>query len=479
MSTIHYLLVMDRHQNHLAPIDILVVDDTSTNLSVLTQLLSKEGYKVRVARNGEFALRSVLSSPPSLILLDIMMPEMNGYQVCERLKLNPKTQEIPVIFLSACDEIIDKVTAFGVGGVDYITKPFESIEVLVRIENQLRLRSLQQQLQRQNQHLCAEIEKRKAIEGSLAQSRSLLSGILNSSLDAIVALEAIRNEQAKIIDFRCLLLNPMAYQLLGKSHLEGKSLLQSLPGLQLDGLFDEFIWVVDTSQAIEKEIYYAHDGIEGWFEILLVKLGDGLTVTFREITKRKQIELALEKANLELSNQANLDGLTQIANRRYFDQYLAEQWQDLKDTQQPLALILADVDYFKLYNDNYGHQAGDRCLIQVARTLSRHLPTAESLAARYGGEEFGIILPHTSLEQAAQVGETIRQGIHKLRLDHAYSQVSSWVTLSLGISALIPGESQSPEMLIAQADRALYQAKGKGRDRLECIDISSSSQGIA
>ncbi|MBP0025119.1 MAG: response regulator, partial [Roseofilum sp. SID2] len=232
---------MDRNQNHTDQIDILVVDDTSANLSVLTQLLSKEGYKVRVARNGEFALRSALSSPPSLILLDIMMPEMNGYQVCEYLKSNPKTQDIPIIFLSASDEILDKVTAFGVGGVDYITKPFEGIEVLARIENQLRLRSLQLQLQTQNQHLYAEIEKRKSIEASLAQSRSLLSGILNSSLDGIAALESIRDHQEKIIDFRGLLLNPMAYQLLGQSQLSSKSLLQALPGLQLDGLFNEFI----------------------------------------------------------------------------------------------------------------------------------------------------------------------------------------------------------------------------------------------
>jgi len=476
MSTIDYSLAMDHHQRDESPIEILVVDDTSANLSVLTQLLSKEGYKVRVARNGEFALRSALSSPPSLILLDIMMPEMNGYQVCERLKLNSITQDIPIIFLSASDEILDKVTAFGVGGVDYITKPFESIEVLARIQNQLRLRSLQQQLQSQNQHLYAEIEKRKAIEASLAQSRSLLSGILNSSLDGIAALEAIRDRQDNIIDFCCLLLNPMADQLLGKPQVQGKSLLEALPGLQLDGLLADFISVVETSEAIQKEIYYAHDNIEGWFEILLVKLGDGLTVTFRDITKRKQIELALEKANLELSNQANVDGLTQIANRRYFDQYLAEQWQQLKGEQQPLALILADVDYFKLYNDNYGHQAGDRCLIKVAQTLSHHLPNAESLAARYGGEEFGVILPQTSLEQATQVAETIRQAIHQLRLDHAYSQVSSWVTLSLGVSAVIPGDRasdaehsrQSPEQLIAQADRALYQAKEKGRDRLEC-----------
>ncbi|MBP0041836.1 MAG: diguanylate cyclase [Roseofilum sp. SBFL] len=468
MSTIDYSLAMDRNQNHTDQIDILVVDDTSANLSVLTQLLSKEGYKVRVARNGEFALRSALSSPPSLILLDIMMPEMNGYQVCEYLKSNPKTQDIPIIFLSASDEILDKVTAFGVGGVDYITKPFEGIEVLARIENQLRLRSLQLQLQTQNQHLYAEIEKRKSIEASLAQSRSLLSGILNSSLDGIAALESIRDHQEKIIDFRGLLLNPMAYQLLGQSQLSSKSLLQALPGLKLDGLFNEFISVVETSHAIQKELYYAHDDIECWFEILLVKLGDGLTVTFRDITKRKQIELALEKANLELTNQANLDGLTQIANRRYFDQYLAEQWQQLKLEQRPLALILADVDYFKLYNDNYGHQGGDRCLIKVAQTLSHHLPTAESLAARYGGEEFGIILPQTSLEQAVQVGESLRQAIHTLRLDHAHSQVCSWVTLSLGVSAVVPGDIQSPEGLIAQADRALYQAKQKGRNRLEC-----------
>ena len=469
---------MNHHRMHPTQVDILVVDDTATNLSLLTQLLSTQGYKVRVARNGGFALRSAASSPPTLILLDIMMPDMDGYQVCEALKRSPDTQDIPVIFLSASDEVLDKIQAFGVGGVDYITKPFESVEVLARIENQLRLRSLQLQLQQQNRHLLAEIEKRKATETSLDRSSTLLWGILNSSLDGIAALESVRDAQGNIIDFRWLLANPVATQWVNKGNLKGKFLLEELPGLSHSGLFEWYISVVETGETIQREIYYTHEGMEEWFEIMLVKLGDGLTATFRNITQRKAIEIALETTNLELENQANLDGLTQIANRRRFDQYLSKEWRRTRREQQPLSLILCDVDYFKLYNDSYGHQAGDRCLIEVAKTLEQSLKRPADLVARYGGEEFAIILPNTHLNGAVNVAEDIRQAIHQRYISHEYSQVSSYITLSLGISSIIPSRGDSPEILISYADRALYQAKQKGRDRLEYIDISSSSSTI-
>ncbi|MDJ1183780.1 GGDEF domain-containing response regulator [Roseofilum casamattae] len=469
---------MNHHRMHPTQVDILVVDDTATNLSLLTQLLSTQGYKVRVARNGGFALRSASSSPPTLILLDIMMPDMDGYQVCEALKRNPDTQDVPVIFLSASDEVLDKIQAFGVGGVDYITKPFESVEVLARIENQLRLRSLQLQLQTQNQHLLAEIEKRKATETSLDRSSTLLWGILNSSLDGISALESVRDAQGNIIDFRWLLANPVATQWANTGNLKGKFLLEELPGLSHSGLFEWYISVVETGETIQKEIYYTHEGMEEWFEIMLVKLGDGLTATFRNITQRKAIEIALEKTNLELENQANLDGLTQIANRRRFDQYLNKEWRRMRREQQPLSLILCDVDYFKLYNDSYGHQAGDRCLIEVAKTLEKSLKRPADLVARYGGEEFAIILPNTHLNGAVNVAEDIRQAIHERYISHEYSQVRNYITLSLGISSIIPSRGDSPEILISYTDRALYQAKQKGRDRLEYIDVSTSSSTI-
>ncbi|HBL11048.1 MAG TPA: hypothetical protein DD379_06510, partial [Cyanobacteria bacterium UBA11162] len=130
--------------------NILVVDDTPANLNILTEILSRKGYKVRLAPSGKLALRSIEFAPPDLILLDIMMPEMDGYQVCKILKASEKTKDIPIIFISALYEVLDKMKAFSLGGVDYITKPFEVEEVLVRIENQLSIRRLSQQLHEEN-----------------------------------------------------------------------------------------------------------------------------------------------------------------------------------------------------------------------------------------------------------------------------------------------------------------------------------------
>ncbi|MBD3561840.1 response regulator, partial [Planktothrix sp. FACHB-1355] len=144
---------MTQGQSFPSKANILVVDDTAENLTLLNQILSNQGYKVRVAPNGKLALKSVLSSPPDLILLDIRMPDMDGYEVCRHLKEDWRTRDIPVIFISAMDAAIDKVNAFTVGGVDYVTKPFEAIEVLARIENQLRSRHFQLELQAQNAQL--------------------------------------------------------------------------------------------------------------------------------------------------------------------------------------------------------------------------------------------------------------------------------------------------------------------------------------
>ncbi|MEA5467622.1 response regulator [Spirulina sp. 06S082] len=167
-------------------IGILVVDDTPANLSVLTQMLSRKDYEIRVAPNGKLALQSAQSKPPQLILLDITMPGLNGYQVCEQLKANPKTSDIPIIFISALDGADNKVKAFQTGGVDYITKPFETVEVLARIDNQLRLRSLQLQLQQQNQQLQQEIESRQAVEEHLR----ILKRAIAESVNGIIIIEA-------------------------------------------------------------------------------------------------------------------------------------------------------------------------------------------------------------------------------------------------------------------------------------------------
>jgi diguanylate cyclase (GGDEF)-like protein len=180
-----------------------------------------------------------------------------------------------------------------------------------------------------------------------------------------------------------------------------------------------------------------------------------------EVSKRTA---ALEKANQELHRLAMLDGLTRVANRRHFDEYLQQQWTLLMRLQQPLALILVDVDEFKHYNDHYGHLSGDDCLKQMAKTISDTIMRPTDLVTRYGGEEFAIVLPFTTLEGAQQVAKIIRSAVYNLGLPHAKSSVSDRLTLSLGISCMVPQPELSLETLISTADKALYQAKDKGRN---------------
>ena len=158
-------------QNTVLQENILMVDDHPESLRLLSQLLSKRGYKVRPTRDGKLALNFALSSPPDLILLDILMPGMDGYQVCEQLKACPETKDIPVIFISSLNEVFDKVKAFSLGAVDYITKPFQTEEVVSRVENQLLLSRLYKQVLAQNAQPQAEIEERKRIEAELRDSQ--------------------------------------------------------------------------------------------------------------------------------------------------------------------------------------------------------------------------------------------------------------------------------------------------------------------
>jgi diguanylate cyclase (GGDEF)-like protein len=174
----------------------------------------------------------------------------------------------------------------------------------------------------------------------------------------------------------------------------------------------------------------------------------------------------LEKVNQELQKMAILDELTQIANRRYFNQYLEQEWKRCQREQYPLALILGDVDAFKKYNDFYGHQAGDRCLQQVAKVLSTALKRPGDLVARYGGEEFAMILPQTDLAGAQHVAQRIQHQFSLIQIPHETSELEPFVTMSLGVHAIVPTAQDSLDRFIHHTDKALYQAKAGGRNRI-------------
>jgi two-component system, cell cycle response regulator len=456
---------MNEAQAELRKARILIVDDLPDSLKLLAGFLDNQGYEVRSAVSGKIALESIAATLPDLILLDIIMPGIDGYQVCQILKKSQHTSEIPIIFLSGLDTETEKVKAFQLGAMDYIAKPFYLQEVVIRVKTQL-INYKNKQLLKQK--IYQQSEKLGRIEKMLDRDRSLLNGLLNTSQDGVAVFEAIRDRHRKIVDFACVVANPLAVMAIGDMSLKivGKRLLRDFPENLLKRLFTLFIDVVDNCSILDKEYYYQQEAFQGWFHLVVVKLNDGFIVSFSDISEKKHMEFALQEANQELHLQANLDSLTQIANRRRFDEYLTQEWSRCARDRQALSLILCDVDFFKTYNDNYGHQAGDVCLTQVAQGMNSVIKRPTDLLVRYGGEEFAVILPATDNDGALKVAEEIRTTIKQLKIVHDFSGVSEYITISLGVATVIPDRNLSFESLIATADRALYEAKQLGRDRV-------------
>lgn len=291
---------------------ILLVDDEPTNIQVLHGILEDDGYEFFFAMDGESAIEQVDRQAPDIVLLDIMMPEMDGYEVCRRLKRNQSTAGIPIIFVTALNQPEDEEKGLNLGAIDYITKPLGAAIVRARVRNHLQLKAYRDQLE----------------------------------------------------------------------------------------------------------------------------------------------EIAM------------FDALTGIANRRSFDQFLEAEWKRARRSDKPLSLILMDIDYFKPFNDNYGHGAGDECLKKVAGALARGLNRPADLVARYGGEEFVCVLPDTDSEGAVQVANQLLEEVRAAGVPHKYSQAADVVTMSLGCLTVAHAGEFEPETMVHEADKLLYQAKEGGRNRV-------------
>jgi len=240
---------------------------------------------------------------------------------------------------------------------------------------------------------------------------------------------------------------------------------------------------INDGEVVENEYQFRHrQGNWRWLlcrETVFQRDKDGQPTqvfgTATDITKRKLAEDALKEFNEELTRLARMDGLTQVANRRAFDQYLLQEWNNVGSGRSSLSLILCDIDYFKNFNDTYGHQAGDVCLQQVAHAIERAVKRSTDLVARYGGEEFAIILPNTTEAGLTQVASEIQREIQQLSIPHSRSEVSDYITLSLGMAAVSSTENIHPDMLVAAADQGLYQAKYEGRDRFCMSELEAEA----
>lgn len=293
---------------------ILIVDDQPLNLKILGNILKSE-YDIKVTTTGEEAIKiSTGNNPPDLILLDIMMPGTDGYEVCKKLKKMEITRDIPIIFVTGKSDETDEELGLSLGAIDYITKPFSIPIIKARIKNHLELKYFKERIR----------------ESSM------------------------------------------------------------------------------------------------------------------------------------------IDGLTNIANRKKFNERINLEWYRSKRHQDPLSLIMLDIDFFKKYNDEYGHLAGDECLKKVAETIQSSCKRSTDLVARWGGEEFACVLPSTNLSQAKEIAEEIRKNIMKLQIPHKKSEISDIVTVSSGVSE-INYKEKTMEILIEKADKALYNAKSNGRNRVSIL----------
>jgi diguanylate cyclase (GGDEF)-like protein len=290
---------------------ILIADDSQTVIDMLCAVLG-EDYEVMVAPGGVAAIEMAVDRQPDLILLDVVMPGIDGFEVCRRLRAEERTQRIPIVFITGLNALEDERRGLELGAIDFIAKPIQAAIVRLRVRN----------------------------------------------------------------------------------HLELKRYRDFLEDLSL------------------------------------------------------------------------VDGLTGIGNRRRFDEFLVREWRRSRRARTPLALVLLDVDYFKAFNDHYGHAAGDDCLREVAATLAMLVRRPGDLCARYGGEEFAAILPHTDLAGARTLADRIREAVLALEIPHEGSAVSPHVTVSIGIAASDPAATEEPEDLLREADRRLYEAKAAGRNRV-------------
>lgn len=321
-----------------ARIRVMLVDDQNIVAEALRRMLADEAeIDYHYVSDPASAIDEATKFKPTVILQDLVMPDIDGLMLLKFYRSNPETKVVPVIVLSTKEDPKIKSEAFALGASDYLVKFPDKIEVIARI---------------------------------LAHSRSFLA-------------QQQRDE---------------AYQAL-------------------------------------------------------------------EVLKKE-----LEEKNTELERLSSQDGLTGIANRRIFDEFSGKEWGRAARDHTPLSLILIDIDHFKTYNDNYGHQGGDDCLRQVAQKLASTVRRPSDLVARYGGEEFAVVMPGTDLEGAKRIADALCDGVASMNLPHAHSSTADHVTISLGVASAMPTTEGGPEQLIEKADEALYQAKKSGRNQFQVAD---------
>jgi two-component system cell cycle response regulator len=435
---------------------VLVVDNDAVMLTFMRKMLAKAGSIVHTAQDGLAALDLLADITPDLIFVDLVMPNIDGRSLCQIIRSKPALEHIPIVIISAI-AAEQACNASDLGANVCIAKG-NFADITDQVQKLLADPDLLQSSRIAGRILgIKKIYPRRTTEELLDINRHYQI-MLNSITNGILEVNA---------NHRVIFANPMALSIFALAR-------EQLLGSPLDALFDAeaqktVLRLLGSSGPPEKR-QEGPDRIRVRGREIAVAVvstqpvGDSAILIMEDVTEREQARTALLMANRELDALAKSDGLTQIANRRFFDELLEKEWKRMRREKGVLTLMLFDVDHFKDFNDNYGHLWGDQCLRDVAQLIKATLRRPSDQAARYGGDEFVAVLPHTPLDGALHLAEEIQKKMVELSIRHEYSPVSDLVTLTVGIGSGLPHKGVSSRNLVSLADKALYAAKQNGRN---------------
>ena len=446
---------------------ILVVDDIPANVKLLEARLLAEYFDVLTAENGFRALEIVDSTHVDIILLDVMMPGIDGFEVCERLKSNPRTAHIPVVMVTALDQPADRVRGLKAGADDFLTKPVNDLQLVSRVKSLVRLKTLSDELRIRAETARTigvdDMLKLDGLEGPgqvlLVDGRASSQERIIKALKPIADVIAMSDPQAALFEAAETPVDLVIVNGSGEDY-DPLRLCAQLRLLERTRLLPLLI-VAETGD--EDFVIRALDlGVNDY----ILRPIDPNELVARTLTqiKRKRYNDRLRLSVRQTIELAVTDGLTGLHNRRYLDNHLKTLFNRAAARGRALSVCITDIDRFKHVNDTYGHDAGDEVLKEFARRIRTTVRGAD-LACRYGGEEFVVVMPDTDPGQAAAIAERLRSIIEGSPFELAHARLSLNITASMGIASNVEGV-ETPEQLLKQADRALYEAKSSGRNRV-------------
>jgi two-component system cell cycle response regulator len=448
---------------------VLVVDDVPANVKLLEARLSAEYFDVTTAFSGAEALALCERAECDIVLLDVMMPDMDGFEVCRKLKSNPATHHIPVVMVTALDQPSDRVKGLEAGADDFLTKPVSDIALISRVRSLSRLKMVTDELRMRavtSKEIGIQSPEREAVTETGKQGKILIVDDRKSAYERMVVMlsaehtvevEPDPNEalfHAAEGEFDLLIVS------LGLQNFDGLRLCSQVRSLERTrGVPILIVSEADNNQRVVRGLEI---GVNDYL-IRPIDKNEMLARVRTQIKKKRYTERLRDNAHKSIE-MAITDGLTGLHNRRYMETHLAALVEQAAQRGKPISVLVLDIDFFKSINDGHGHDAGDDVLREFALRIRKSIRNID-LACRYGGEEFVVVLPETDMAVATMVAERLRRRIASEPFAIQDGARNLDVTISIGIAAL-DGASDNAAAILKRADTALYRAKRDGRNRV-------------